>query len=500
MCSSPASDSAATALVLGLGASGLAMAKWLASRGYAIKVADSRAAPPQLPALRACLPQAEFVAGNFEAGLLTEDVALVCSSPGVSPHPHLPGNAAALRLAAAERGLEVLGELELFARGLRELDVLYAYRPKIVAITGTNGKTTVTSLTGKLVAAAGLRVEVAGNIGPNLLDRLSAACASQAWPDAWVLELSSFQLHDSVSFAPHAAVVLNITPDHLDWHADMQEYIADKLKIFAASTTAIVNRDESEAGLAQQIVNQKKIGFGLSVPQRHLDFGLAQYGDSAWLVQCRSALGDAPLKKNQDPELGLHRLMPAESLLIRGQHNISNALAALALVEALDVPMGAALRALSQYRGEAHRVQSIAQKSGVQYIDDSKGTNVGATVAAINSLGAELRADAKLVLILGGDGKGQDFAALTAPLAAHARAVTLIGRDAAAIAGVLPSGMPHLHCPTMEAAVQWCAQQAQAGDSVLLSPACASLDMYRDYAHRAAEFVAAVAALVDRQE
>jgi UDP-N-acetylmuramoylalanine--D-glutamate ligase len=486
------------ALVLGLGASGLAMARWLACMGWRVRVADTRPAPPQLAQLQAELPQADFIGGVWGEQLLDADIGLIASSPGLSPRTALPGNTAAIRAAASARGITVLGELELFARALRELDVLYAYRPKVLAITGTNGKTTVTSLTGKLAEAAGLRVEVAGNIGPCLLDRLRACEAGQCLPDVWVLELSSFQLHDALSFAPDAAVVLNITQDHLDWHADMAEYVADKCKIFGAptgKTTAIINRDEGEVAFAAQIRHKRRISFGLNEPQGHLDFGLQAAADMPWLVQCLSALGDMPPKKNQDPELSLRRLMPAESLHIRGRHNISNALAALALSVAVDIPLGSSLRALAAYRGEPHRVQTIGSAAGVAYIDDSKGTNVGATVAAITSLGAELPAGSKLVMILGGDGKGQDFAPLAQPLASYARAVAFIGKDAAAIAAVLPTGVAAQNCCDMAQAVAWCAAQAQAGDAVLLSPACASLDMYCSYAHRAADFVQAAQTL-----
>ena len=482
------------ALVLGLGASGLAMARWLDAAGWQVCVADTRSAPPQLLQLQAELPRAAFISGALTPDLL-DGVALVASSPGISPHAKMPGNAAALRAAAVERGIVVVGELELFARGLRELDVLFAYRPRVLAITGTNGKTTVTSLTGKLAQAAGLRVEVAGNIGPCLLDRLSSCMRGHCLPDAWILELSSFQLHDAHSLNPQAAVVLNITQDHLDWHADMAEYIADKLKIFGPATTAVRNRDEGDFPLTGQIRSKRQISFGLNEPQHHLDFGLQAAADMPWLVQCLSAFGDAPLKKNQAPELSLQRLMPAESLHIRGRHNISNALAALALGAAVDFPLGASLRALAAYRGEPHRVQPIAERAGVQYIDDSKGTNVGATVAAINSLGADLPAGSRLLLILGGDGKGQDFSPLAKPLASYARAVALIGKDAAAIGAILPPQIRVQLCATMAEAVTWSAAQAQVGDWVVLSPACASLDMYRDYAHRAADFVQAVQAL-----
>ena len=487
-----------TALVLGLGASGLAMARWLDRLGWRVRVADTRLAPPQLAQLRDELPNAEFIGGDCSAQLIGEDIGLVATSPGLSPHEGLSGNTAAIRAAAQARGITVVGELELFARALRELDVLYAYRPRVLAITGTNGKTTVTSLTSKLLEAAGWRVELAGNIGPCLLDRLRLCESGQCLPDAWVLELSSFQLHDALTFEPDTAVVLNITEDHLDWHADMAEYIADKCKIFGSptgKTIAIINRDEGDVPFVTHIRNKRRISFGLNEPQSHLDFGLQMAADMPWLVQCISALGDTPPKKNQDPELSLRRLMPVESLHIRGRHNISNALAALALSVAVDAPLGASLHALAAYRGEPHRVQSIGSAAGVAYIDDSKGTNVGATVAAITSLGADLAAGSKLVMILGGDGKGQDFSPLSQPLASYARAVALIGKDAAAIAAVLPVGIAVQNCNDMAQAVAWCAAQAQTGDAVLLSPACASLDMYQSYAHRAADFVQAAQTL-----
>ena len=274
----------------------------------------------------------------------------------------------------------------------------------------------------------------------------------------------------------------------------MQEYIADKLKVFAPSTTAIINRDEGEFAFASRIANKNKISYGLNLPQGHLDFGLDEgAGDIAWLVQSVSALGGVAPKKNQDLEISLTRLMPSESLRIQGRHNLSNALAALALITAIDLPLGAPLRALADYAGEPHRLQPVAHKQGVTYVDDSKGTNVGASVAAMNSLGCGLQAGQKLLLIMGGDGKGQDFAPLTQPLAQYARAAVLIGKDADAIAAFVPETVAAQRAASMQEAVQICAQAAQAGDTVLLSPACASLDMYRDYAHRAEMFCAAVA-------
>ncbi len=485
-----------TALVLGLGASGLAMALWLARQGWRVRVADNRAAPPQLPALQAALPDAEFISvPEFGADLLSADVGLVASSPGLPPVATAPGHTAALRQTAQEAGIDFVGELALFAQGLRELDVLYAYRPKVLAITGSNGKTTVTSMVAKLAQAAGARIEVAGNIGPCLLDRLRAGLQGHCLPQVWVLELSSFQLHDGQGFAPSAACVLNISEDHLDWHGSMAAYVDDKLKIFAPNTTAVVNRAASESALRERIRSPRQIHFGLDHPEGHLHLGLTQHAGMRWLEQCQSDLGDTPLKKNQQPEYSWQRLMPTDGLKIRGQHNISNALAALGLISAIDLPLGPALRALADYTGEPHRLQPLAEVAGVGFVDDSKGTNVGATVAAIDSLGAELKNGQRLWLILGGDGKGQNFAPLTSPLAQYAGGAALIGQDAAALAAALPAGMAQQQCPSMAEAVQWCAAQAQAGDVVLLSPACASIDMYANYVARAADFAQAVAAL-----
>lgn len=486
--------SAPCALVLGLGASGLAMARWLSQQGWQVQVADNRAAPPQLAQLQALVPTAHFChSPNFAVTLLDSDIQLVATSPGISPHPEASGNSAALRAAAAERGIPVWGELELFARSLHELDTLYAYRPHILAITGSNGKTTVTSLCQRLLQASGQHLEVAGNIGPNLLDRLSAALEGHCLPDIWLLELSSFQLHDSFSLQASAATILNISPDHLDWHGDLASYCADKLRIFGANTTAIINRDEPE--LAKQIQAPQSIDFGLqSQPKRHLSLGLEADGDMHWLVQCHSDLGSTPAKRKQTPELSWQRLMPVERLRIQGQHNYSNALAALAFLSAIGLELGAALHTLAQYTGEPHRTQTVASIAGVRYIDDSKGTNVGASLAAIRSLGAGLADSAKLLLILGGVGKGQDFRPLAPALAQFARGVAYIGQDAAVMQSALALDLPQCQCATLEAAVGWCAAQAHTGDVVLLSPACASLDMFPSYVARGEAFARCVTA------
>ncbi|QPF75331.1 UDP-N-acetylmuramoyl-L-alanine--D-glutamate ligase [Roseateles sp. DAIF2] len=573
-------------LILGLGDSGLAMAAWVLRHGGSAKVWDSREQPPRLAALRERLPAVEFFHGELPASALN-DVKLVLKSPGLSP---LDARLAPLLGLARATGIPVQGELELFARALADLKAERRYDPAVLAITGTNGKTTTTSMTAQLVERAGRRVAVAGNIGPTLLDTLAQAldlepapvvaveetveaeaaeqdptpetpvepaesneletddtpAAAQAepapalldevaalldeqplpikppppkpavfehLPEVWVLELSSFQLDGVTGFEPTAAAVLNLTQDHLDWHGDMPAYGRAKARIFGESAVMVINRDDAlvEAmvpapvkvqqgrGRPAKLVSRQVLRFGLDAPQRPGDYGLVEEGGMAWLVRAREA-DETQLKRRrgdtEEDELSIQRLMPADALRVRGRHNAANALAALALAGAAGCPLAPMLHGLREYRGEPHRVEHVATVQGVDFYDDSKGTNVGATVAAITGLGAD-RAPARLVLILGGDGKGQDFSPLREPLARHARAVALIGRDAPAIASVLPEGLPAQTHETLQAATRWALTQAHSGDSVLLSPACASLDMFRNYAHRAEVFVAEVQALAD---
>ncbi|MBC7735261.1 MAG: UDP-N-acetylmuramoyl-L-alanine--D-glutamate ligase, partial [Bacteriovorax sp.] len=354
-----------------------------------------------------------------------------------------------------------------------------------------------------------------------------AAPVFEHLPDVWVLELSSFQLDAASGFEPSAAAVLNITQDHLDWHGSMAHYIAAKARVFGKQAVMVINRDDalveqlvpvpevvkgtafSKKGKRAVTIERKVVRFGVSPPQRPGDFGLVEENGMAWLVRAREL--DETLKRGfggrggkgaggrEAGALLIQRLMPADALRVRGRHNAANALAALALATAIDCPLAPMLHGLREYSGEPHRVQFIATLEGVDAFDDSKGTNVGATVAALNGLGAD-KAPAKLVVILGGDGKGQDFAPLTEPVQRHARAVALIGRDAERIEQALEStGLPMQRHASLEAATRWCFEQARAGDAVLLSPACASLDMFRNYAHRAEVFVAEVhAAIADR--
>ena len=366
----------------------------------------------------------------------------------------------------------------------------------VIGITGTNGKTTVTALTGHLLEHAGWSVAVAGNIGPSLLDTLAHHLDAENLPQAWVLELSSFQLEGVQDFAPSAAVVLNITQDHLDWHGSMAAYAAAKARIFGAQGCMVLNRQD-EAVMAMLPAPLKLKGgklqprwhttFGSNLPQQPGDFGLEEVNGMRWLVRAHDEAGP-------DGSLFLQRLLPADVLRIRGLHNACNALAALALAQAAGCPLAPLLFGLREYRGEPHRVQSLGLVDGIEYFDDSKGTNVGATVAALHGLGPQQR----IVLILGGLGKGQDFAPLAAPVAQYVRAVVLIGRDAPAIRQALaPTGVALHDAADLPSAVLLARAQAQPGDAVLLSPACASMDMFRDYAHRAQVFTEAVQALAE---
>lgn len=482
-------------LVLGLGESGLAIARWCARHGCRLRIADTREAPPHLAALQAEGIDAEFVGGAFTPALLDGGVEIVGLSPGLSP---LEPALAALLAAAHERGVAVWGELEFFAQALRALGTS-GYQPKVLAITGTNGKTTTTSLTGLLCQRSGKKVAVAGNISPAMLDRLASAIDDTALPDVWVLELSSFQLETARTFAPDAAAILNITQDHLDWHGSFDAYAQAKGRIFGATTTRVLNRDDAAvmkfAPVAGAADAPRTVTFGLNEPTQDGDYGLSRDNGIAWLVEAvdRDAPDEATTTRRRKrdaahtPDIAQKRLMPADALRIRGLHNAANALAAFALARAIDLPAAPLLHALREYRGEAHRVEVIATIDDVDYVDDSKGTNVGATVAALDGLAQ------KIVLIAGGDGKGQDFAPLVAPVARWCRAVMLIGRDAPAIRDTLAeTGVPLVDHATLEGAVHAAADLAEPGDAVLLSPACASLDMFTNYAHRAEVFRAAV--------
>jgi UDP-N-acetylmuramoylalanine--D-glutamate ligase len=497
-----------TVLVLGLGDSGLAMATWCARHGAAVRVWDSREQPPRAEALALAVPAATLTTGALSAEAL-HGVQLVLKSPGLSPRDD---RIAPLLAAARAQGIAIQGELDLFARALADLKAERAYAPQVVAITGTNGKTTTTALTALLIERCGRRVASAGNIGPAMLDTLAAALdatnddgEAMPLPETWVLELSSFQLDGVNDFEPDAATVLNVTQDHLDWHGTMDAYSGAKTRIFGRHGAMVLNRDDPLVAAMEprplvvkgkpRALDRAVVRFGLDAPQRAGDFGLIVENGMAWLV--RAVGDDEPPSRRRGAlvpadELHLQRLMPADALRIRGRHNAANALAALALASAIGCPLAPMLHGLREYRGEPHRVAFVATVGGVEAFDDSKGTNVGATVAALDGLGAD-KAPGRLIVILGGDGKGQDFAPLAAPVARHVRAAALIGRDAAAIESALAgTGVALQRHNSLEAAVDWCFTVAREGDAVLLSPACSSLDMFRNYAHRADVFVAAV--------
>jgi UDP-N-acetylmuramoylalanine--D-glutamate ligase len=434
-------------LVLGLGDTGLSVARWVESQGGAARVADSRNAPPRAADLKS-----ELHAGKFKLALL-KDIDLVCISPGLSPDEEIVQ-------AASAKGIPVLGDIELFA---------WRATGKRIAITGTNGKSTATALVGHLLRSARIDCEVAGNISPPVLDALMKreSGKKQTPPPVWVLELSSYQLETTWALAPDAAAMLNLSEDHLDRYAGLAEYAAAKARIFMGKGVQVLNRCDS-ASMALAIAGRTQVTFGMDAPVMPEDFGCAD----GWLLR------------------GKERILAVPELPLTGAHNISNALAACALAHLAGAPIAALAQGLRTFQGLPHRMQRVALRSGVEWLDDSKGTNVGATVAALRGL------PGKAVLILGGEGKGQHFAPLAPAVRERAKHVLLIGRDAKLIAkAIAAAGVPTEHAASLEAAVVRAAEIARPGDAVLLSPACASFDMFRDYRHRGEAFAAAVKAL-----
>ena len=554
-------------LVVGMGISGLAMARWCARAGDHVTLIDTREDAARLAQVQGELPAVTVMQGPLDR-VLGADAAwsAIYVSPGLSPAHLLPVTA-----WSEAQGCLVGTELDLFVEGLKThepapelppemgeetptdnpklyidkaakddepdeadddldsvamavegelasdaalppitLTAAKSRAPQVLAITGTNGKTTVTALTQHLLRWSGMHAVAAGNIGTAMLDALMNCLDNGEWPDVWVLELSSFQLAGSQSFEPTAATILNISQDHLDWHGDMAHYVASKQRIFGELTLRVLNRQDQvvmasepplpptlKRGEAPKPYAQWQ-SFGADAPTRPGDWGLESTNGLTWLVRAEAADVVIRQPKKEAPPVAvfLQRLMPADALRIRGQHNACNALAALALATAAGGNLALMLHALREYPGEPHRVQPIAILQDVEYIDDSKGTNVGATLAALNGLGVER----PLVVIVGGDGKGQDFAPLCEPIKRYARAVVLIGKDAGLIRQALSgTGVDCMDAGDMSAAVQAAAQVARTGDVVLLSPACASLDMYKNYVARAAAFTDAVQALADQQ-
>ena len=478
-------------LVLGLGETGLSLVRWLVARGAHVRAADSRDLPPTFALLRVELPQVEISCGVFRDEIFS-DIDLIAISPGIPLYEPCVARAIA-------RGIPVVGDIELLAQQIKRSSLTLSptlsdgttshltrlsnndsqvigypegrgsereKQPLILSITGSNGKTTVTSMVGAMCRAAGLDTEVAGNISPAVLDVLRQR--NEQHPDVWVLELSSFQLETTSTLNADAATVLNISEDHLDRYSGMDTYAAAKARVFHGAKVQVLNRDD-ECSMGMLLPGREHVSFGLSQPQREQDWGILRDGNELWLVQ------------------GQQRILNANELQIAGLHNVANALDALALCRAIGLPLAPLLDALRAFKGLPHRVEPVAEINGVIYYDDSKGTNVGATVAALQGLGRPA------VLIAGGEGKEQDFAPLRPAVEQHARAVVLIGRDAGKIKiALLGCGITVVHAHDMNDAVRQSAELAQPGDAVLLSPACASFDMFHNYKHRAEIFVAAV--------
>ena len=502
-------------LILGLGESGYAMAKWCLRNGANVSLADTRNREKLNERQKAWLSDLERSGlKDIYFGPLDEvhlkNIDVIGISPGLSP---LQEPITSFLAKVKELNIDIWGELEFFARGIAALDRMAhqdqsQYKPALLAITGTNGKTTTTALTGQLCERAGKRVAVAGNISPAALDKLMSCLDEsdhiQDLPEIWVLELSSFQLVYTSTFNATAATILNITQDHLDWHGDMHAYVSAKANIFGRDSICILNRDDSlvmNLLTDEQKSNKSIITFGAGRPDEQGAFGIEHdlcAGGIDWLVwaEVDEDLEPQPKRRRkaaviEDEPLRLKRLIPADALRIRGRHNALNALAALALARAAGLPMNILLHGLRDYHGEPHRVQSVSIISNVEYVDDSKGTNVGATVAALNGLSTN-ESSKRIWLIAGGEGKGQDFNPLRDPVLRFVKGIFLIGKDASSIADVLADSVPCVMSKTLKNAVAEAAKQAQSGDIVLLSPACASFDQFSDYVARAEAFVAEV--------
>jgi UDP-N-acetylmuramoylalanine--D-glutamate ligase len=438
-------DTTRRTLVVGLGKTGLSVARFLSRRGVPVAVVDSRETPPGLEALRSGLPaDVALFLGGFKPEAF-ERAEQVIVSPGVSVKEPLIA-------AAAARGVPVIGDVELFAQTITA---------PVVAITGSNGKSTVTTLVNAMAQSAGREVRMGANIGTPVLDLLG-----EREPDLYVLELSSFQLETTCSLRPAAAVVLNISADHMDRYADLEAYMNAKQSIYRNAAVQVVNADDPlVARLA--CPDRPQIRYTMGVPVAG-EYGLCEYQGAPWLAR-----GDEPI-------------MPVSGIRMDGRHNVSNTLAALALGEAAGLARDAMIEAINEFRGLPHRMQLVANQGGIRWYNDSKGTNVGATLAAIDS------AEGRVVLIAGGDAKGADLAPLAPAMRAKGRGAVLIGRDAPRVREVLQTVVPLEQATDMEEAVELAARLAQPGDCVLLSPACASTDMYRDYQERGELFVKAV--------
>ncbi|VAW58811.1 UDP-N-acetylmuramoylalanine--D-glutamate ligase [hydrothermal vent metagenome] len=435
-------------LVVGLGITGLSVVRHLQKKNKHIVVVDSRNNPPGKEVLAGEFPQVELYAGGFDEALFMGAEQIVVS-PGVS----LKENAVQ---HALEQGVEVIGDIELFAR---------QNKVSVIAVTGSNGKSTVISLLGEMAKTVGINARVGGNIGVPVLDLIHSNA------DLYILELSSFQLESVQSLAPIAAAVLNVSPDHMDRYDSYEEYVSTKMRIYKQCKAAVLNRDDQS--IAPMQASHKQVsGFTLNEPAQG-DFGLRTLDREVWLCK------------------GSSKLIAEKSLRLSGQHNLANALAALALGEVAGFPLADMLSTLMHFSGLGHRTQRVAEKNQVCWVNDSKGTNVGATIAAINGL----KIENKLILIAGGLAKGADFSALKNAVEKNTRTVVLMGKDAVKIEQALQACVPVFYAKDMQDAVQIAESLSHPGDTVLLSPACASFDMFNGFEHRGEMFVQAVEGL-----
>lgn len=442
-------------VVVGLGKTGLSCVRFLKGRGYPVAVNDTRDNPPGLAELRAEFPDVELSLGRLDEQLLLKAKEIV-ASPGISvKEPELLS-------ARLNAGIPVVGDIDIFCREVSA---------PIVAITGANAKSTVTTLVGLMAENAGIDVGVGGNLGTPVLDMLRDK-GEQA---LYVLELSSFQLETTHALKAAVAVVLNLSEDHMDRYASMQEYHQAKHRIFRNCQRYVINRDDA---LTVPLIEDSipKTSFGLNAPDLN-QYGVLVEGGEKFLAR------------------GREKLLPVSAMKIRGDHNVANALAALALGEGVNLPMDVMLRTLREFPGLPHRCELVSERDGIAWYNDSKGTNVGSTLAAINGLGAAIKG--KLILIAGGVGKGQDFTPLSAPLQKYGKALVLIGEDGPKIDAAVAGGVPKIHATTLRDAVEKAKALAESGDAVVLSPACASFDMFKNYEDRGQQFVATVKSVVE---
>lgn len=482
-------------LIVGLGETGVAATRWCARHGASLRVADTRQQPSGLQALKDSVDTGDI---DFRLGpdaltaAVLEGVHTLVISPGLSPEDE---PVRTLLQNAEQQGVDIVGEIELFARALKDLSE-QGYTPKVLAVTGTNGKTTVTAMVRLFAQAGGHSVVAAGNIGPAALAALDAALDAGGLPDVWVIELSSFQLVTTRSLNATAAAVLNVSPDHIDWHGSFDAYVQAKATLLTQSGLRVINRDDA---VVRDMVNDMRAAnvrsFGSDMPELNGDLGLENNQAIAWLCAAQAIGADdgdsrGRARKTANPDVlertpaQVTRLMPADAMRIRGRHNVLNAQAAMILVRALGDGWAGMLHALRDYSGEPHRMEAIRTVSGIEFINDSKGTNVGATVAALQGQ------ERPVVLIAGGLAKGQDFTALAQAAKKQARSVVLLGQDAALIAASLDAAqVSFVVVQTMAQAVVQAFHLARPGDTVLLSPACASMDMFDSYGHRGQCFI-----------